>query len=684
MKKGNEDPTWKKNFELMMLLENIICHYNAERYRNYDLRMASIKEFIPFSVVSNCISYGPLLIELVYHQATFQPKYKDLIRHYFSYPVNDSKSSKVYVGWDAVAEDTNLKCGQFRHKRQSIEQSITQSQVVDTMDKEIGSIEQNLGIKNSVCSRTMKDDRETKSRLIMAILCFKSFEIQSQRDLINEFSVGKEKFNRGVLKETWLPTAQFLMQRYVNGTKDQPICQLSTDQRSNASYSKDAMELLKKIKQSKSTVTDVKPIQKDHLLKSKAVHAIKRKTKAFQDDLLWQNSPFQQAAAICHHDGTKIYPSKAKFRNMLIKHFSKVTDADQDDLVTQTQLANSLDIELTDIQRSKIMTNAKSKCIIDEDTSAWINDVQLANAICLLKTNLPGSGCRCMYPLPHDGLEKILSGEAVNRKFSNAVNQGIPYVIPFSDRVHWRVLLLDSANYRIYHFDSLGGTIPHAVKDSLVSFFPSIWKLTDIRKCYQADGYQYGIWVYIAVKCFLRFLQDPELRKTKEFAIESYEPVSVLDGFDDQQNDLFISRKRRELKKELELACLENELAFLEPQSEEDQELTDRLLLVPEDENMMKNETEKQKSENNEESEHLPNVYYKFPSGINFTVASVDAQHTLWERPDAANGKDYISFLNRRHWNYYFKSLGADTLYWNYDLGDIIHRKVPKSDEQTR
>ena len=119
------------------------------------------------------------------------------------------------------------------------------------MDKEIGSIEQNLGIKNSVCSVTMKDDRETKSRLMMAILCFKSFEIQSKRDLINEFSVGKEKFNRGVLKETWLPTAQFLMQRYVNGTKDQPICQLSTDQRSNASYSKDAMELLRKLNKAK-------------------------------------------------------------------------------------------------------------------------------------------------------------------------------------------------------------------------------------------------------------------------------------------------------------------------------------------------------------------------------------------------------------------------------------------------
>ena len=99
--------------------------------------MACVKDFIPFSVTSNCTSYGPLLIDLIYHQATFQPRYKDLMRRYFSYPLNESKSDIVYVGWDAIAEDTNLKCGQFRHKRQSLEQSTIQSQIVDTMNQEL-------------------------------------------------------------------------------------------------------------------------------------------------------------------------------------------------------------------------------------------------------------------------------------------------------------------------------------------------------------------------------------------------------------------------------------------------------------------------------------------------------------------------------------------------------------------
>ena len=109
------------------------------------------------------------------------------------------------------------------NERQSTEHFITQCQVVDTMNKEIGSIEQNLGIINPVCSCAMEDDCKTKSRLIMAILCFTSFEIQSQCDLINVVSMGKEKFNRGVLNGSLV--------KYVSGTKDGLTCQLHTEQR---------------------------------------------------------------------------------------------------------------------------------------------------------------------------------------------------------------------------------------------------------------------------------------------------------------------------------------------------------------------------------------------------------------------------------------------------------------------
>ena len=51
--KGYNDEVWTKNFEILESVENIISHYYAERTRNYNLSMASIKEFLPFAMTSN-------------------------------------------------------------------------------------------------------------------------------------------------------------------------------------------------------------------------------------------------------------------------------------------------------------------------------------------------------------------------------------------------------------------------------------------------------------------------------------------------------------------------------------------------------------------------------------------------------------------------------------------------------
>ena len=87
------------------------------------------------------------------------------------------KSDIVYVGWDAIAEDTNLKCGQFHHKRQSLEQSAIQSQIVDTMNQELSNMEKNLSFTESSNNQSIKDDRDIKTRLMVAMINFKSFKI---------------------------------------------------------------------------------------------------------------------------------------------------------------------------------------------------------------------------------------------------------------------------------------------------------------------------------------------------------------------------------------------------------------------------------------------------------------------------------------------------------------------------
>ena len=83
--------------------------------------------------------------------------------------------------------DTNLKCGQFRHKRQSLKQSAIQSQIVDTVNEELSNMEKNLSFEESYNNRSMKDDRDIKTRLMVAMINFKSFEIKEYRNL-SEFA----------------------------------------------------------------------------------------------------------------------------------------------------------------------------------------------------------------------------------------------------------------------------------------------------------------------------------------------------------------------------------------------------------------------------------------------------------------------------------------------------------------
>ena len=66
---------------------------------------------------------------------------------------------------------------------------------------------------------------------------------------------------------------------------------------------------------------------------------------------------------------------------------------------------------------------------------------------------------------------------------------------------------------------------------------------------------------------------------------------------------------------------------------------------------------------------------------MKFSVVSVDCQFTLCNIPTAKNGREYIEFLDKR----FIKYLSyADTVYWNYDLGDTIKKYVPKSATQVK
>jgi len=127
------DKIFRKNVQLLELTEAMLMHQTAERSRNWDLRTSVLKDLLDYAMISNCTQYGPLLIELLFHQLSFQKRYISILKDgFFTFNLrNDIKSA--FVGNDAVIEDVNLLAGQFRHKRQTLDQAIQQSNCIQIL-----------------------------------------------------------------------------------------------------------------------------------------------------------------------------------------------------------------------------------------------------------------------------------------------------------------------------------------------------------------------------------------------------------------------------------------------------------------------------------------------------------------------------------------------------------------------
>ena len=198
-----QDQVFQKNIDLLNIIESIVSHYTAQRSRNWELRTAALKESIHFAMISNCTQHG-LLVELLFHQFSFQERYLDLMREgFFTHKLRNTDKS-AFVGNDAVTEDVNLLAGQFCRKRQTLEQAIDQSDSIDVLQKQQQLFDKNLNIQASECDQFFKDDRETKIRLVRAFLHFNSFK-NKNRLLYNEFGTENCVLNPEIPKPNWYP-----------------------------------------------------------------------------------------------------------------------------------------------------------------------------------------------------------------------------------------------------------------------------------------------------------------------------------------------------------------------------------------------------------------------------------------------------------------------------------------------
>ena len=273
---------------------------------------------MPSAFTFNCTHYSPLLTEL---QQRFLYLLKD---GYFTYYLRNRDGS-AYVGFDVVIEDVNLLPGDFRHKRQNLVQAIQQSNLIELFLKQQNNIDTNLYFNRSHFEKSFKDDRETKTRLIRVMLNFKSFQCHD-RKLGNEFEqcTGKS-YNSEILKRNWYPAAHYLMRKYILQNHTVLLCNVTSVQPSPTVLTEVGMKLLQKVKKSKSNVIDVKAVVKSDSKKNKAEISIKRKAKQTMNQLLWKESPFEDAAAICNYGGSNTAATKSKFRQSLLKTLQTFT-----------------------------------------------------------------------------------------------------------------------------------------------------------------------------------------------------------------------------------------------------------------------------------------------------------------------------------------------------------------------
>ena len=101
------------------------------------------------------------------------------------------------------------------------------------------------------------------------------------------------------------------------------LCNLTSAQPSPTVLTKVGMKLLQKVKKSKSNVIGVKAVVRSDS-KYKAEIAIKRKAKQIMNQLLWKESPFENAAATCNYFRSNTAANKSKFYQSLLTNFANL------------------------------------------------------------------------------------------------------------------------------------------------------------------------------------------------------------------------------------------------------------------------------------------------------------------------------------------------------------------------
>ena len=117
-----------------------------------------------------------------------------------------------------------------------------------------------------------------------------------------------------------------MIRRFVRQNKSNPFCNLITAGPSVCVFSEVSHKLVKRISKSSSIVISLKPKAYIESAVDKKSITIKRKGKQFLNQLYWEESNFENAAALCNHDGTKINTNKSKVKDAIKTLLGKILE----------------------------------------------------------------------------------------------------------------------------------------------------------------------------------------------------------------------------------------------------------------------------------------------------------------------------------------------------------------------
>ena len=298
----------------------------------------------------------------------------------------------AFAGNDAVIEDINLLAGQFRHKRQTLEQAIEQSNSIDILQKQQQSFDKNLNIEASSFDQVIKDDRETKIRLIRTLIHFDSFK-NKKRLLHNKFSSEKHLMNPELLKTNWYPAADYLIRLSPKQSKSNPSCNLITARPSVSVLPEVSHKLIKRISKSSSIVMSLKPEAYIESAVDKKSITLKRKVKQILNQMHWEESNFENAVALCNHDETKTSKNKSKVKDAIKTLFGKILKPE----------------------------NCNNVFSLGE--REWQTDFALYRCIKSVIPSQSGDQYSVMYPMPVEVLAEIFNSES--RAFQKVLTKNI-------------------------------------------------------------------------------------------------------------------------------------------------------------------------------------------------------------------------------------------------------------------